>query len=145
MRTRSPGLHSSKTYSPVGVDTWLGSRSCSKPVPPEGKRTKRFAIAVVRCDPGRKDNAPFSEVHFSSAIQKPSALGGEVYFGSGKLVAPHQTEGWAAHQEGTTITFLTLTVTRLCILDTHESLCSGTSPPIWGCLVMTMDCKATGS
>lgn len=50
---------------------------------------------------------------------------------------------------------------ELYILDTHESLCSGTtvlnhmsktdriqpsqnvpSPPIWGCLVMTMDCRA---
>jgi hypothetical protein len=78
----SPGLHSSKTYSPVGVDTQLGSISCSNPVPPDGKRTKRFAIGAVRCDPGRKDNAPFSEVHFSSAIQKPRAVGGDVYFRS---------------------------------------------------------------
>jgi hypothetical protein len=77
---RSPGLHSSRTYSPTEVGTWSGPRSCSNPVPPEGKRTKRFAIDAVRWEPGRKDRAPFFRVHFSRAIQKPSAVGGDVYW-----------------------------------------------------------------
>jgi hypothetical protein len=76
---RSPGLHSSRTYSPEGVDTWSGSRSCSIPVPPEGNRTKRFDMGAVICEPGIKDRAPFSRVHRSKAIQNPSAVGGEVY------------------------------------------------------------------
>jgi hypothetical protein len=63
----------------MGFDTWLGFRSCSNPVPPEGKRTKRFVMGAVRWEPGRKERAPFSFVHCSNASQKPSAVGGEVY------------------------------------------------------------------
>jgi hypothetical protein len=40
----------------------------------------RFAMGVVRWDPGRKDNAPFVAVHSSRAIQKPRADGGSVYY-----------------------------------------------------------------
>src|SRR5712691_10317050 len=75
----SPGLHSSRTKSPTGAGTWLGSRSCSNPVPPPGNRTKRFVMGAIKWEPGRKDRAPFSRVHFSNAIQNPSAVGGEVY------------------------------------------------------------------
>jgi len=63
----------------MGFGTWLGSKSCSNPVPPEAKRTKRFVMGAVRWEPGRKESAPFSSVHRCNAIQKPSAVGGEVY------------------------------------------------------------------
>ena len=57
----------------------MGSDKCSKPVPPAGRRTKRFVIGVVKCDPGRNERAPFSAVHFSRGIQNPRADGGLVY------------------------------------------------------------------
>jgi hypothetical protein len=85
-----PGSHSAITYSPLasgGVvsafcffSIWGVGMISSKPVPPPGRRTKRFVKGVVRCEPGRKDTAPFNAVHLSSAIQNPSAVGGEVYF-----------------------------------------------------------------
>ena len=69
-------------YSPCeGIGASLVGSNSSKPVPPVGKRTNRFVIAAVLCEPGRKDRAPFSGVHFSRANQKPKALGGSVYYG----------------------------------------------------------------
>jgi hypothetical protein len=71
-----------------------------------------------------------------------------------------------AHKERTVMERKFISVTRVVHiqLDTHESLCSGTmkashmstfwsdpdhhenstvpSPPIWGCLVITIDCRA---
>jgi len=77
---RSPGSQHSSTYSPVdGRASLVGTDNCSKPVPPVGRRTKRFVMGVVKCDPGRKERAPFSVVHFSRGIQKPRADGGSVY------------------------------------------------------------------
>jgi len=77
---QSPGSQHSSTYSLVD-GTWLaGTGNCSKPVPPVGRRTKRFVIGDVKCDLGRNERAPFSEVHFSRGIQKPRADGGSVYY-----------------------------------------------------------------
>ena len=61
--------------------------SCSKPVPPPGIRTKRLVIGAVRWEPGRKERAPFSGVHFSSGIQKPTADGGLVYYGTSEDIS----------------------------------------------------------
>lgn len=77
-----PGSQHSSTYPPAkGASlTWsVGVCNCSKPVPPVGRRTKRFVIGVVKCDPGRNERAPFSAVHFSRGIQNPRADGGSVY------------------------------------------------------------------
>ena len=77
-----PGSQHSSTYPLVngGVpEQSMGTGNCSKPVPPVGKRTKRFVIGVVKCDPGRNERAPFSAVHFSRGIQNPRADGGSVY------------------------------------------------------------------
>jgi len=106
MITKSPGSHVSRTYAPPGGGgASAAGISSSKPVPPAGRRTKRLTIGAILCEPGRKDRAPFSDVHFSKANQKPSALGGSVY-------------------------------------KNVESLCSGTSPPMCVCFVITIDCKA---
>jgi len=103
IRTKSPSSQHSSTYLPVdGGTSLVHTGSCSKPVPPVGRRTKRFVIGVVKCDPGKNESAPFSGVHFSRGIQNPRADGGSVY-------------------------------------RNVESLCSGTSPPICGCFVITMD------
>ena len=76
----APGSHASRTYLPSGAGgTWSAGMSSSKPVPPVGRRMKRFAIGAVLCEPGRNESAPFSGVHFSSGIQKPRADGGSVY------------------------------------------------------------------
>jgi hypothetical protein len=76
----SPGLHASNMYFPSGAGTICsGGTRGSKPIPPCGSLTKRFVTGLVRCDPGRKESAPFSGVHFSNAIQKPRAVGGSVY------------------------------------------------------------------
>lgn len=73
-------MHGSKMYLPSGLcGASAGGARASKPVPPPGLRTKRFVIGAVRCEPGRNESAPFSGVHFSSAIQKPTAEGGSVY------------------------------------------------------------------
>lgn len=78
---RLPGSQHSSTYSPVdGSASLVGIGKCSKPVPPVGRRTKRFVIRVVKCDPGRNERAPFSAVHFSRGIQNPRADGGSVYW-----------------------------------------------------------------
>lgn len=74
-----PGAHASSIYLPFGCSTVLLGRSSSNPVPPPGSRTNRLVIGLVRWEPGRKDKAPFSGVHFSKAIQKPRAVGGFVY------------------------------------------------------------------
>lgn len=80
MKVDVPGMHASRRYFPSGLGgTSSGGMSVSKPVPPSGRRTKRFAIGVARCDPGRNESAPFSGEHFSNAIQKPRADGGLVY------------------------------------------------------------------
>lgn len=77
---RLPGSQHSSTYSPVdGGGSLVCAGNCSKPVPPAGRRTKRFVIGVVKCDPGRNERAPFSAVHFSRGIQNPRADGGSVY------------------------------------------------------------------
>ena len=76
-----PGSHVSRTYSAseaAGVVD--GDDSVSKPVPPWGSRTKRLVMGDVRCEPGRKDRAPFWGVQRSRAIQKPVADGGSVYW-----------------------------------------------------------------
>ena len=78
-----PGSHSTSTYSWLSLSVWIvfvGSLICSNPVPPLGSLTKRLSIGVIRCDPGKKDNAPFFNVHFSNANQKPRAVGGSVYY-----------------------------------------------------------------
>lgn len=76
----SPGSQGSSTYAPSGRGgASPAGISSSKPVPPAGKRTKRLVMGAFLCDPGRNDRAPFSEVHFSRANQKPRALGGSVY------------------------------------------------------------------
>lgn len=79
-----PGLHVSKIYSPFTLSSTdfssSGGTRGSKPVPPVGRRTKRLVMGVVRCEPGRKERAPFSAVHRSRGIQKPSADGGLVYW-----------------------------------------------------------------
>jgi len=78
-----PGLQVSKMYSlfvsPVVAFGSSGMESCSKPVPPFGRRTKRLVMGEVRCEPGRNDKAPLEAVHCSRAIQKPSAVRGFVY------------------------------------------------------------------
>ena len=78
-----PGAHVSKIYFPFGSSanffSTSGGKRRSNPVPPPGRRTKRLVRGVVRCEPGRKDKAPFSGVHFSNAIQNPRAVGGLVY------------------------------------------------------------------
>jgi len=82
INTKSPGSQHSSTYPLVngGIpEQSVGTGNCSKPVPPVGKRTKRFVIGVVKCDPGRNERAPFSAVHFSRGIQNPRADGGSVY------------------------------------------------------------------
>lgn len=74
-------MHASSMYLPCGVGgACSGGMSCSNPVPPPGTRTKRLVMGVIRCDPGRKESAPFSGVHFSSGIQNPRADGGLVYW-----------------------------------------------------------------
>lgn len=83
--THVPGSHVSRTYLLLFASLIEASVSASSginrsnPVPPAGSRMNRLEIGVVRCDPGRKESAPFSGVHFSSAIQNPSAVGGSVY------------------------------------------------------------------
>ena len=48
-RLNVPGMHASSTYFPSGCcGASSGGMSCSKPVPPSGRRTKRFVILVVR-------------------------------------------------------------------------------------------------
>ena len=76
-----PASQHSSTYSLAdgGAPRLMGTGNCSNPVPPEGKRTKRFAIGVTKWDPGRNERAPFSAVHFSRGIQNPRADGGSVY------------------------------------------------------------------
>ena len=77
-----PGPQASRTYFPSGFGgTFSGGMRSSNPVPPCGSRTNRFVIGDVRWDPGKKDSAPFSGVHFSSANQNPNADGGSVYCG----------------------------------------------------------------
>ena len=84
--THIPGSHVSRTYlllfasliEEASVSASSGINR-SNPVPPDESRMNRLEIGVVRCDPGRKESAPFSGVHFSSAIQNPSAVGGSVY------------------------------------------------------------------
>lgn len=82
-RTDIPGLQASRMYFPLGSfaiwSTTSGGTRASKPVPPPGRRTKRFVMGTVRWDPGRNERAPLWGVHASSAIQKPRALGGSVY------------------------------------------------------------------
>lgn len=82
-----PGSQHSSTYLPVkggAPEELADAGSCSKPVPPVGKRTKRFEMGVVKCDPGKNERAPFSAVHFSRGIQNPRADGGSVYYSCGQ-------------------------------------------------------------
>ena len=83
---RLPGSQHSSTYSPFDGVSPAGTGNCSKPVPPVGRRMKRFVSGVFKCDPGRNERAPFSEVHCSRGIQNPRADGGSVYYlrGSGR-------------------------------------------------------------
>ena len=77
-----PGSQHSSTYAfaeGLFPEQLAETGNCSKPVPPVGRRTKRFVMGVVKCDPGRKERAPFSAVHFSRGIQNPRADGGSVY------------------------------------------------------------------
>ena len=79
--TSIPGSQGSKIYLPSGgAGVFDAGISSSKPVPPCGSRINRFVMGAVLCDPGRKESAPFSEVHFSNANQNPRALGGSVYY-----------------------------------------------------------------
>lgn len=81
-----PGSQVSKMYlSLPSAAIWAAflasssSTRLSKPVPPLGRRTKRFTSGTVLCDPGRKERAPLDGVHRSRASQKPNADGGFVY------------------------------------------------------------------
>ena len=74
-------------------------------------------MGAVRWEPGRKDRAPFSRVHFSKAIQNPSAVGGEVYFGYVSGVDQKQ-KGKLAGTQGT-------------YCDTTKKLISGQSCTYW--------------
>ena len=141
-------------------------------MPPVGRRTKRFVIGVVKCDPGRNERAPLSEVHFSRGIQNPRADGGSVYYlkGSGLHGGSRQNTKTVPG-----MSYMRFSTTSSIIREkyTHESLCSGTvnrtrvprsgngvrflrstltkltrtlpSPPICCCFVMTMDWSATSS
>ena len=124
---RLPGSQHSSTYSPVdGRASLVGTNNCSKPVPPVGRRTKRFVMGVVKCDPGRNERAPFSAVHFSRGIQNPRADGGSVYYlresgrhGKSREIHKSHTRNvlHAGQHDESRLTG------EVC---THESLCSGT-------------------
>lgn len=60
-------------------------------------------MGEIRCEPGRKDNAPFVAVQRSRAIQKPRAVGGLVYWYRKTIELMTEKSGKSYYEEGPVI------------------------------------------